>query len=77
MELIFGWFVLIPLAVVVGVIYLIAKLIGLIGGKSSGEAADEARMIQEMYSKLDRLEKRVDNLETLTYETGSKGSDNE
>jgi phage shock protein B len=76
MEIIFGWFVLIPLAVVVGIIYLLARLIGAIGGGRAGDAADEARMVQEMYAKLDKLERRVDNLETLLMETEEKEAEN-
>jgi len=77
MEIIFGWLVLIPLAVIAGIIYLGAKLLGLIGGKASKDSADEARMVQEMYASMQRLEQRVDNLETLFFETGKKGADHE
>lgn len=77
MEIILGWLVLIPLAVISGIIYLIAKLIGVIGGRSGNDSAEEARMIQEMYAKMDRMEQRVGNLETLIYETESKEREHE
>lgn len=75
MEIILGWFVLIPLAVIGGIIYLGAKLLGVIGGRASKDSAEEARMVQEIYAGMERLERRVDNLETLLLETRSKDGD--
>lgn len=76
MEFVLFWLVLVPLAVVAGVIYLGVRLIGSILPGRKEEAVDEARMVQEMYSKLGRLEERVDNLETILMESDRKGEDN-
>lgn len=76
MHIILGWLVLIPLAVIIGIIYLGAKLLGIVGRKTSDESAEEARMVQEIYAKMENLERRVDNLETLIMETEIKEDKN-
>lgn len=60
------WFVLIPLAVIVGTLILGGRLLsGLFSRTKREESADEARMVQEMYQAMSRLEERVEVLETL------------
>ncbi|MEW5772394.1 MAG: envelope stress response membrane protein PspB [Thermodesulfobacteriota bacterium] len=60
------WFILIPLAVIVGTLILGGRLLsGLFSRAKREESADEARMVQEMYQAMSRLEERVEVLETL------------
>lgn len=62
----FIWLLLIPLAVIAGALILGGRaLSGLFSRSKREEAADEARMVQEMYQTLSRLEERVEVLETL------------
>lgn len=64
---------LLLLAVVCGVVVMIVRMIR--GGSSSGETIDqseEARMIQEIYQGLSRMEQRVDALETILLERQKK-----
>ena len=58
------FFVVLPLAVVAGVVWLVARLIRGIR-RQDDEVVDEARMVQEMYQAMSRLEDRVEVLETL------------
>ncbi|SKA63756.1 hypothetical protein [Desulfobaculum bizertense] len=63
------WFVLMPLAVVMGIIILVAKLFsGAFSRNEPEERVDETRMIQEMYNSMNNLEQRMDVLETLLIE---------
>jgi phage shock protein B len=60
------WFILIPVAVIMGVLLLGGRVLsGLFSRSKREESADEARMVQEMYQTLSRLEDRVEVLETL------------
>jgi len=60
------WFIFIPLAVVLGVLLLGGRVLaGLFSRDKREESADEARMVQEMYQAMTRLEERVEVLETL------------
>lgn len=62
----FIWLILIPLGVIVAALILGGKLMsGLFSRSRREEAADEARMVQEMYQAMSRLEQRVEVLETL------------
>ena len=74
-EFVFG-VILVGLVVVGIVIALITRVLG--GGSApprqagKEEQMQEARMIQEMYRGLSRLEQRVDTLETLLLDRASK-----
>lgn len=73
MHSFFFGFVLLPLLVVIGFVFLIARMFS--GSLSKGRTAeqiDEARMVQEIYNKLSRMEQRVEVLETLLIEGGGK-----
>ncbi len=60
------WLILIPLGVIVAALILGGRLLsGLFSRSRREEAADEARMVQEMYQAMSRLEQRVEVLETL------------
>ena len=52
------WFVSIP-----GTILLAIKFFR--GGQTTGDQAEEAKMIQEIYKNLSRMEERVEALETI------------
>jgi phage shock protein B len=68
------WFILIPLAVIMGTLILGGKfLAGLFSRTKREESADEARMVQEMYQAMSRLEQRVEVLETLLLEAERRG----
>jgi len=69
----FAGFILLPLLIVVGVIFLLARLFsGAFTRSEPEEKVDETRMIQEIYTKLSRMEERVDVLETLLFDAGKK-----
>jgi phage shock protein B len=60
------WFILIPVVVIMGTLLLGGRVLaGLFSRDKREESADEARMVQEMYQSLSRLEERVEVLETL------------
>lgn len=65
----------IPLVALLGVIFLTA--LWLLKGKPSGKSkdldADDARMIQEIYHGLIKMEERVEALETLLLDRQGKG----
>ncbi len=62
------WFLVLPVALIAGVIYLVCKIFrGSPGDRE--ERMDEARMIQEIYQGLSRMERRVETLETLLLES--------
>ncbi len=56
-----------------GIILVMRIAIGLprkaLRKQEEDSAGDEARMIQEMFSKLNRLEARIESLETIVVET--------
>ena len=66
----------IPLAAIVGVIFLVA--LGILKGnsrrRSNGADADEARMMQDIYHGLLKMEERVESLETLLMDRQRKGN---
>lgn len=69
----FFGFVLVPLLVVIGLVFLIAKMFqGAFTRREPPERVDETRMIQEIYNKLSTMEERVEVLETLLIEDGRK-----
>ncbi|MEJ2220982.1 MAG: phage-shock protein [Desulfobacterales bacterium] len=61
-AIVFGSIV-IALAIIPGAILLAIKFFR--GGQSAGDQAEEAKMIQEIYSSLSRMEARVEALETI------------
>lgn len=64
-AIVFGSIVL-ALAVVGSTILMAIKIIkGGVGRKQQAQEAEEARMIQEMYRHLSRMEARVEALETI------------
>lgn len=63
----------IPLLFVVLAVVVVVKLAsGLFSRSGREEQAEEARMIQEMYAGMSRLEERVEVLETLLLEQDAK-----
>jgi phage shock protein B len=67
----------IPLAAVVGGIFLAALRIlkGESGRKSNSNNAEEARMIQDIYHGLGKMEQRIEALETLLLDRQRKGNE--
>jgi len=66
----------IPLMAVIGVIFLIALKI-MKSDSSRGEGkmrTDEAKMIQDIYHGLQRMEQRVESLETILLDRERKGA---
>jgi phage shock protein B len=61
-AIVFGSIVL-ALAIIPGAILLAIKFLR--GGQSAGDQAEEAKMIQEIYTGLSRMEERVEALETI------------
>jgi phage shock protein B len=61
-AIVFGSIV-IALAIIPGAILMAIKFFR--SGQSSGDQAEETRMIQEIYSSLSRMEERVEALETI------------
>ena len=68
---------LIPLAAVVGGIFLAALRIlkGESRRKSDSNDAEEARMIQDIYHGLVKMEQRIEALETLLLDRQRKGNE--
>ena len=62
LAIVFGSIVL-ALAIIPGAILLAIKFIR--GGQSASDQAEEAKMIQEIYKGLSRIEERVEALETI------------
>ena len=62
LAIVFGSIVL-ALAIIPGAILLAIKFFR--GGQSAGDQAEEAKMIQEIYKGLSRIEERVEALETI------------
>ncbi|WP_461209187.1 hypothetical protein [Desulfocurvus sp. DL9XJH121] len=72
----FVGFIIVPLLIVVGVVFLLARLFsGAFTRREPEERVDETRMIQEIYHKLSAMEDRVEVLETLLVEGGGKAKD--
>jgi phage shock protein B len=61
-AIVFGSIVF-ALAIIPGTILLAIKFFR--GGQAAGEQAEEAKMIQEIYKSLSRMEERVEALETI------------
>ena len=61
-AIVFGSIIL-ALAIIPGTILLAIKFFR--GGQPAGDQAAEARMIQEIYKGLSRMEERVEALETI------------
>ena len=59
---------LIPLTAVVGVIFLVALKIWKGDGRSNTSNVEEARLIQDIYHGLLKMEERIEALETLLLE---------
>ncbi|MDY0375027.1 MAG: phage-shock protein [Desulfobacterium sp.] len=64
---------LVFLAIVCGAIILVIRMVkGGLSPDQKEEKNEEARMIQEIYQGLSRMEQRVDALETILMEHGKK-----
>ncbi len=61
-AIVFGSIVF-ALAIIPGTILLVIKFFR--GGQAAGDQAEEAKMIQEIYKSLSRMEERVESLETI------------
>jgi phage shock protein B len=61
-AIVFGSIVF-ALAIIPGTILLAIKFFR--GGQATGDQAEEAKMIQEIYKNLSRMEERVEALETI------------
>ncbi|GAB6175625.1 hypothetical protein JCM16814_05160 [Desulfobaculum senezii] len=71
------WIILLPLVVVLVIIFILGKLFhGAFSRSEPQEQVDETRMIQEMFASLNRLEERMDVLETLLYEQEGQSKGN-
>ena len=65
--------ILVPLLFVVLAVAVVLKLAsGLFSRSGREEQAEEARMIQEMYAGMTRMEQRIEVLETLLLEQDAK-----
>jgi phage shock protein B len=73
-AIVFGSIVL-ALAIIPGAILLAIKFIR--GGQSAGDQAEEAKMIQEIYTSLSRMEERVEALETILLDQEGRKSTKE
>lgn len=60
--------------VILGVVFLIGVRLMRPGGRAApGSDADEIRLLQEIHRSLERLESRVETLETLVLDARAKG----
>ena len=60
--------------VILGVVFLIGvRLMRPAGRAAPGGDTDEVRLLQEIHRSLERLESRVDTLETVVLDARSKG----
>ena len=76
-AIIFGG-ALMGLAIIGGTLLMAIKLLrGGMSKRGRSQDADEARMIQEIYQGLSRMEARVENLETLLMEDDKRTTDHE
>ena len=73
-AIVFGSFVLIPL-VIGGTIVLSIKLLK--SGASRKDQAKDSKLVQEIYSGLSRMEKRVEALETILLDRKKEDRKNE
>ena len=73
-AIVFGSIVL-ALAIIPLAILLAIKFIR--GGQSAGDQAEEAKMIQEIYTSLSRMEERVEALETILLDQEGRKSKKE
>lgn len=74
-ELAVVLFIVIPLAAVVGGVFLAALRILRGGSKDHGRLdAEEARTIQDIYHNLQRMEERIESLETILLDHERKGT---
>jgi phage shock protein B len=73
-AIVFGSFVLIPL-VVGATIVISIKLLK--GGASRKNQAEDAKIIQEIYQGLSRMEERVEALETILLDREKRDHQNE
>lgn len=64
------WFLVLPALVVLVLLVLLYRLLRTRDGAPAGRD-DEARMMQEMYRSLSRMEERVEALETLLLDAGA------
>lgn len=57
------------------IVAIICGTIASIVGKDATARSDpdQARMIQEIYNSLERMERRVESLETILYDTETQG----
>jgi phage shock protein B len=69
-AIVFGSIVL-ALALIPGTIILLIKILR--GGKSGKNQAEEAKMIQEIYQGLSRMEERIEALETILLDHKKEG----
>lgn len=51
---------------------IVAIICGTIGKRSSKEDPEQTRMIQDIYHGLERMERRVENLETILFDSNKK-----
>ena len=64
-------FILLPLAVIVGIILISVRIFaGPLGGEAKARYERESRLIQELYRTMGRYEERIDNLETILMDHG-------
>ena len=73
-AIVFGSIVL-ALAIIPGAILLAIRFLR--GGQSAGDQAEEAKMIQEIYTSLSRMEERVEALETILLDQEGRKSTKE
>ena len=80
MITIFGLFCIfiVPAIVVVVIVLVIARMItGRNPRQDRAATAEEARIIQEIYQGLQKMDRRIETLETILLENEGKGQGNE
>ena len=65
LELIILGVIVIPVVAVIGFLLVAGLAVLRGGGKSRRSNPDEARLIQEIHRGLDKMEKRIESLETI------------
>ncbi len=70
---------LIALVVILLPVILILGLVKILTGASKSKelSVEEAKLMQEIYRGLTRMEKRIESLETILVEKEGKGSEND
>ena len=69
---------IVPAIVVIVIVLVIAKMIiGRNPRQNKVATAEEARIIQEIYQGLQKMDRRIETLETLLLENEGKGHTNE